>query len=79
MINDLGFVGGGKKNRQEGLEEKEEYNEVKRRGQKWSFFLFFRSFCRAGMQDLSLRLMTSKLVSLVAQVTIHPTPPQART
>lgn len=32
-------------------------------------------FCvRAGMQVLSLRLMTSKLVSLVAEVTLHPTP-----
>lgn len=51
MINDLGFVGGGKKNRQEGLEEgKKEYNKVKRRGQKWSFFcsfvLFAEQVCR---------------------------------
>lgn len=30
---------------------------------------FFFSFPRVGMQVLSLRLMTSKLVSLVAQVT----------
>lgn len=30
-------------------------------------------FCpRVGMQVSSLRLMTSKLVSLVAQVTLHP-------
>lgn len=44
-------------------------NEEKCRGRKLSSFFFF--FPKAGMQVLSLRLMTSKLVSLVAQVTLH--------
>lgn len=44
-----------------------EDNEERCRGRKWP-----------GMQVLSLRLMTGKLVSLVAQVTLHPKAPRFR-
>ena len=42
---------------------------IMRRNVKDGSDFFFLRFTRAGMQPLSLRLMTSKLVSLVAQVT----------